>query len=375
MRVKEVCELINGRSFKPSDWGTIGVPIVRIQNLNDESAAFNYFAGSYDPMHEVNNGELLFSWSGTPGTSFGAFRWYRGKGVLNQHIFKVIPRIAIDKDYLMYALNGNLQTIISKAHGGVGLQHITKKELDEIEISVPGINTQREIVATISLAREMIAKRQRQLCALDTLIKARFVEMFGDPVNNPLGWEQVTLKDVAKGKLSYGSGASATDFDGNLRYIRITDITESGDLNNDRKSPDQFDEKYLLSDGDILFARSGATVGKTFCYAEKKHGKAIYAGYLIRMIPDTSKVLPVYVFYYTKTEYYASFVANAQRAVAQPNINAQEYGDLKICVPPMELQKQFSAFVSQVDKSKVVVQQALDKAQMFIDSLMQQYFG
>ena len=128
MRIKEVCQLINGRAFKPSDWGTEGIPIVRIQNLNDEDAAFNYFAGQYDPIHEINDGELLFSWSATPGTSFGAFRWYRGRGVLNQHIFKVIPIIPIDKDYLMYALNGNLQAIISKAHGGVGLQHITKKE-------------------------------------------------------------------------------------------------------------------------------------------------------------------------------------------------------------------------------------------------------
>ena len=136
MKVKDICNLQNGRAFKPDDWGTEGIPIIRIQNLNDMSAPFNYYAGEYSPVHEINDGELLFSWSGTPGTSFGAFRWNRGKGVLNQHIFKVLPKIDVDKDYLKYALNGNINTIIAKAHGGVGLQHITKKELDEIDVPI-----------------------------------------------------------------------------------------------------------------------------------------------------------------------------------------------------------------------------------------------
>lgn len=184
--------------------------------------------------------------------------------------------------------------------------------------------------------------------------------MFGDPVLNPMRWAQTTLKDIAIGKLSYGSSASATQYDGNLRYIRITDITDNGNLNDDKKSPDSFDEKYLLHTGDVLFARSGATVGKTFCYDEIKHGKAIFAGYLIRMIPDTSKVLPIYVFHYTKTEYYMGFVASSQRAVAQPNINAQEYSDLIICVPPLDLQNQFAAFVAQTDKSKFDVQSSVN---------------
>ena len=228
MKVKGVCELINGRAFKPSDWETEGIPIIRIQNLNDENAPFNYYAGQYDPVHEVNDGELLFSWSGTPGTSFGAFRWYRGKGVLNQHIFRVVPIIPIDKDYLMYALNGNLHTIISKAHGGVGLQHITKKELDEIDIPVPEINIQRDIVAIISRTKEMVAIRQRQLRTLDTLIKARFVEMFGDPVSNPKQWKMIELgqlTSVGSSKRIFEKEYVAYRFV-DKRIVAITDTIE-----------------------------------------------------------------------------------------------------------------------------------------------------
>ena len=174
MKVKDICTLQNGRAFKPEDWGLEGLPIVRIQNLNDESAPFNYYSGEYSQIHEINNGELLFSWSGTPGTSFGAFRWYRGKGVLNQHIFKVLPKIDVDLDYLKYALNGNIDSIIAKAHGGVGLQHITKKELDEIEIPILPKEKQISVVGILQQGEAIIIKRKQQLYALDDLIKLRF---------------------------------------------------------------------------------------------------------------------------------------------------------------------------------------------------------
>ena len=119
-----------------------GLPIIRIQNLNDKTAPFNYFDGIYDKKNYVKKGELLFSWSGTPGTSFGAFIWDREPGILNQHIFRVLPKIDLELNYLRYALNDQLEIIISKAHGGVGLQHITKGELEKVLIPNPNIEQQ-----------------------------------------------------------------------------------------------------------------------------------------------------------------------------------------------------------------------------------------
>ena len=197
--------------------------------------------------------------------------------------------------------------------------------------------------------------------------------MFGDPISNEKRLKVVTLKDICVGKLAYGSGAAATDYDGTTRYIRITDITDTGELNNDVKSPNAIDEKYLLSDGDILFARSGNTVGKTFRY-KAEYGRGIYAGFLIRLIPDTTKVLPDYVFGFTKSAFYEDFVRKTQRAVGQPNINAQEYGDLQICLPTLEEQKRFSDFMRQSDKSKFEIKKSLENIQELIKSLMQQDF-
>ena len=136
-----------------------------------------------------------------------------------------------------------------------------------------------------------------------------------------------------------------------LPLLRIRDINTGL---SDTFTTEQADEKYLLNDGDILFARSGNTVGKTFRY-KAEHGRGIYAGFLIRLIPDTTKVLPDYVFGFTKSAFYEDFVKKTQRAVGQPNINAQEYGDLQICLPPLEEQKRFSEFMAQSDKSKFVV--------------------
>ena len=125
-----VCSLQNGRAFKPEEWSASGTPIVRIQNLNDESKPFNYCDFEVEKRFHVDSGDLLFSWSGTPGTSFGAFFWNRGKGFLNQHIFRVdIDERHIDKNYLRYAINSKLDLIIDQAHGGVGLKPVSYTHL------------------------------------------------------------------------------------------------------------------------------------------------------------------------------------------------------------------------------------------------------
>ena len=256
-----------------------------------------------------------------------------------------------------------------------GLHNLKLEQyINSILIMLPPIEEQRAIAEKLDNVSQLVDKRKEQLQQLDQLVKSQFIDMFGDPKQNPKGWEQTLLKNVAIGKLSYGSGASAIEYDGQTRYIRITDITETGGLIEDAKSPNVFDEKYLLNSGDILFARSGATVGKTFCY-NSNMGRCIFAGYLIRFVPNTDKVLPEYIFNYTKTEHYANFVKDCQRAVAQPNINAQEYGNLIICVPPMELQKQFAEFVERVDKLKEKVNNSLTQLNLLKQSLMQQYFN
>ena len=179
IRVGDACTLINGRAFKPDEWSTEGLPIVRIQNLNSEEAPFNYYSGEVKSQHLINSGDLLFSWSGTPGTSFGAFFWRRGKAALNQHIFKVIPNCDYNLFFLQYALNERLNFIISRAHGGVGLQHITKKELDEVLLFQPGINEQNDFATFVEQVDKSKVAVQKSLDEAQLLFDSLMQQYFG----------------------------------------------------------------------------------------------------------------------------------------------------------------------------------------------------
>ncbi len=151
VRLGQCLEMINGRAFKPTEWRPAGLPIVRIQNLNNEDAPFNYCDESIvEPRHIIESGRFLISWSGTPGTSFGAFIWKRGKAALNQHIFKCgqIGCAYYDR-LLQIAINGRLDEMIAKAHGGVGLQHITKGKLENLPLALPPLAEQHRIVSKV----------------------------------------------------------------------------------------------------------------------------------------------------------------------------------------------------------------------------------
>ncbi|TGK87956.1 restriction endonuclease subunit S [Leptospira bourretii] len=151
IRLGDVLEMINGRAFKPTDWTANGIPIVRIQNLNNLSAGFNYCKEELvDERHIISDDTILISWSGTPGTSFGAFIWKRGKAALNQHIFKCRQYCEIFRDkYLINTINSRLDHLISMAQGAVGLKHITKGTLEFLVLGLPPLAEQKRIVEKI----------------------------------------------------------------------------------------------------------------------------------------------------------------------------------------------------------------------------------
>ena len=151
-KIKEICTLINGRAFKPSEWAYGGLPIIRIQNLNGPDSIFHYCDFEVDDKFIVENKQLLFGWSGTPGTSFGAHIWNGGKAVLNQHIFKVmIDERKVNKVWLMHLLNSRILEYVSKAHGTAGLAHITKGKFEGSYVPLAPTEEQGKIAESIDL--------------------------------------------------------------------------------------------------------------------------------------------------------------------------------------------------------------------------------
>src|SRR5947209_8160611 len=132
VRLGDICTLTNGRVFQSSEWSDEGLPIVRIQKLNDPARPFNYYPGPLPEKFRVRPGDILLSWSGTPGTSFGCFLWHGPEGWINQHIFKASLKNDILPDFFVYQLQSLLDELIAGAHGGVGLQHLTKGKLESV---------------------------------------------------------------------------------------------------------------------------------------------------------------------------------------------------------------------------------------------------
>ena len=185
-RLGDLATYINGYAFKPADWGETGLPIIRIQDLTGNSYQLNRYDGEYPERIEVNDGDVLISWS----ASLGVYVWQRGKALLNQHIFKVVfDKLPVNKDYFVFAVEHKLAEMESKTHGAT-MKHIVKKDFDGTTIPYPPIEKQAEIADHLRRITSLIDRQAEQLLLLDQLVKSRFIELFGDIVLNPFGWEK-----------------------------------------------------------------------------------------------------------------------------------------------------------------------------------------
>ena len=157
-QLKYIADYVNGRAFKPEEWETNGIPIVRIQNLNDEAAPYNKSSKSYEEKYLIHEGDLLFAWA----ASLGTYIWEKGDAWLNQHIFKVIPFVFMDKLYLYYSLESLIKDFYKESHGS-GMVHITKKKFEDIECFVPPLAEQQRIVAKIEKLFSILDNIQKSL--------------------------------------------------------------------------------------------------------------------------------------------------------------------------------------------------------------------
>lgn len=295
----------------------------------------------------------------------------------NQQINAIIPYMdKCNPQYVAYSiqyLKPQLQTIANAAVVPI----LNKSQFSDIEIPLPPLGEQCRIAAVLDKVSGLIAKRRAQLAKLDELVKVRFVEMFGDPVSNPKGWNNGTIRDVVS-EVKYGTSRPAVD-GGTYKYLRMGNISFDGHLDlSDLKYidiPDSELEKCMVRKGDVLFNRTNSKelVGKT-CVFDLDEPMVI-AGYIIR-VRVNKKVLPIYLSAVLNSQYGKQILADMCKAiVGQANINAQELQDIAILIPPIELQEKFSNSVETVKKSKLTIQQSLDKLEVLKKALMQQYFG
>ena len=371
-RLGDIATYVNGYAFKPSDWSDAGLPIIRIQDLTGTSYQTNKYNGNYYSKYEIKNGEVLISWS----ASLGVYVWSGTTALLNQHIFKVVfDKVEVDKDFFVHQVASVLRKATSEVHGAT-MKHLTKPVFDALPFYLPSIEKQKEISAVLNNIVGIINNRKQQLQQLDELVKARFVEMFGDPTDIRLS--RVPLIEYVENTKYGTSQPPKFDENGCFKFIRATNI-KSGHINEKdmlfiSKEESEKIGKCKLNGGEIIIVRSGANTGDTCVITDEYKGQ--YAGYDIIVTLKTDKLNPVFLNELINIPQYMKTVVKPLTArSAQPHLNTQQVQSLPILVVDIDKQNEFAAFVEQVDKSKVAVQKALNEAQTLFDSLMQEYFG
>ena len=355
-RLEEVCEILDSRR----------VPITAKDRV---AGPYPYYGanGVQDYVAEyIFDDELVLL--AEDGGHFGSAdkpiaNRVSGKCWVNNHAHVLKAKDCIDIDYLCYSL---MFRDVSDIVNGATRQKLTQADMRKIEIPLLPIAEQKSVVAKISKVFELIALRKEQLAKLDQLVKSRFVELFIGK-----GYPTKTVDEVSLVKGEYGAQSASVQYDPiRPRYVRITDINDDGTLNDDAVSSIEpaDDEQYKLEYGDFMFARMGATVGKTYAYIE---GNQIFAGYLIRYRLNLKLINPRYLFWYTKLGDYWNWVKLNQSGAAQPGINAKKYGSLQIPLPPIEEQRSIVNIYTCLEEAKKIASEAREKLKTLCPALVQ----
>ena len=363
IKLSDVATYINGYAFKPEDRGKVGLPIIRIQDLTGNTYDLGFYDGEYPEKIEINDGDILISWS----ASLGVYVWNRGKALLNQHIFKVVfDKEEIDKNYFVYAVRRKLDEMGMKTHGAT-MKHIVKKDFDATQIPYPSLGEQTQIATNLDKISKIIEDRKKELQLLDDLIKARFVEMFGDARKNPNKYDTVSFIDIVEYMGDIGSnGANKVvvdhldmkDKEDYAMMVRFTNFTKN-DFTDDVKyvSKEAYDffKKSQIFGGELIICKIGSA-GQNYVMPYLNRPVSLGLNQIMVRIKDN--ILMPYLYQYLHTDYGEFLISGCINGAVTKTITKTELKKIPVMLPPMELQREFVAFVEQVDKLKYVAIQA-----------------
>lgn len=390
-KLGEVCiQITDGSHNPPSGVEQSEYLMLSSKNIDDDFITLDSprFLSHSDYIAEnkrttVSEGDLLMTIVGTIGRV--AIVPEELKGICLQRSVAVIKpeRKVVNNRYLMYQLQ-NMRPFLEKEARGVAQKGIYLKQVSQLDIKLPELERQVQIVKVLDKASKLIFLRRQQLAKLDELVKARFVEMFGDSVANTKNFPSTTLETVMTVFPQNGLYKPQTDYvqdDTGIPILRI-DAFYNGKVTNWNTlkrlicSETEID-RYLLRENDIVINRVNSIeyLGKCAHIVGLKE-KTVFESNMMRFHMDEKKVNAVYVTEVLCTEdIYRQILRRAKKSVNQASINQEDVKSLEILVPPLSLQNQFAAFVERVNQQKQTVQQSLEKLELMKKALMQEYLG
>lgn len=405
--IGDLCDLKNGRAFKPTEWSTEGFPIVRIQNLNNKDAPFNYYSGDYEEKYFLKGGELLFAWSGTPGTSFGAHEWRGGEALLNQHIFRVdFDKNFLDRRLFRHAINQQLSLLISKAHGGAGLQHVTKGKFEATEIAVPPLNEQRRIADKLDTTLARVDALNDRLARITPLLKRFRQSVLAAATSGRLteDWRASNLKVDAKNyksievpnpysHLVFGAASwkslrfdeainliggsqppksvfSDVDKPGYIRLIQIRDYKSDKHIT---FIPRELARKFC-SKTDVMIGRYGPPIFQILRGLDGAYNVA-----LMKAVPVGDILINDYLYYFLQNFNLLKYVeAGSDRTAGQDGVNKDHLNKYPVFVPSIqeqtEIVRRVETLFAFADRLEAHLQSAQTAAERLTPALLAKAF-
>ena len=369
----EVCTIQYGFPFDSAKFSdSNGMPLIRIRDVV-RGYSETYTTEEYKSEYIVHENDLLIGMDG----EFNIAKWGKTPALLNQRVCRLAPKDSIDKDYLFYFMPIALKRIEKKTPF-VTVKHLSAKELNKIEIPVLSLEEQRKIAETLSKVDKLIAFREQQLAKLDEVVKARFVEMFGEPSSNPMGWLQTTVGAECY-YIKDGPHKSLTDvgMENGYPFISVRNIVNGYIDFSTAKYISEADYKDAIKKccpekGDILYSKGGTTGIAKLVDIDVKFANWVHLA----------------VLKFNHNEFNGSFFEKMlncdycykqsqmlTKGIANRDLVLSAMAQIKIYKPPILLQNQFAAFVERVDQQKQTVQQSLEKLELMKKALMQEYFG
>ena len=375
VRLGDVCDILNGFSFKSDKYVKEGIRIIRIANVQkgyveDDDPVYYPLDSSGLEKYMLEEDDLLISLTGNVGR-VALLQKDMLPAALNQCVACLrLKNNVLTKGFLFHVLNSNLfeQRCIHSSKG-VAQKNMSTEWLKNYEIPLYSIEKQLKITKILDNVKQIINSRQKELSDLDTLIKARFVEMFGDPVLNSFGWCRVSLSEVTSkigsgatpkgGKESYRSEGislirSMNVHDGKFKYKDLAHITEkqAKQLNN-----------VIVEENDVLVNITGASIART-CVVPKNVLPARVNQHVAIIRCDCEQVQPVFLNnLFLNIRFKKMLLSMGENGGAtRQAITKQQLENMDVIVPPLSLQNEFAAFVQQIDKLRFGGRKRLTKA-------------
>ena len=380
MKVAELgkhVSFLSGYAFKSKFFNEdgLGLPVVRIRDVvrgNSET----FYSGEYEERYLVSQGDFLIGMDG----EFNLAKWQSGRALLNQRVCKIGSiSDAVDRHYLGRFLSIALKEI-EDATPFVTVKHLSVKTLKNIQIPLPPLAEQKRIAAILDAADALRAKRRESLEQLDTLLQSTFLEMFGDPVTNPMGWEVGRLSDIVE-RLDGGKNVAKSETETDFRVLKVSAVT-SGQYRPDESKylPADFEVpySYLVRKGDLLISRANTVelIGAT-AYVWKTPENIALPDKIWKFIwKKDAKIEPLFIYHLSQDVEFRRILGNRASGTSgsMKNIAKPKLLGLPIIIPPLDLQQRFATIVESVEQQKAAQRSHLEELDTLFASLQQRAF-